>query len=207
MVDKAHQRGFISGGLPNITPSEAYELCNEGAVIIDIRGKYITAYKQFGVSKVIYLDKARTTLADINLEKSGVYIIAETSTSVNSREIVRTLIKKGFKSVYNHAGGFVEWERDGLPVIENKNARLTGSCICQLRPRDEWDYVTTVCGGANEVCPTFTGKVKHRLHIGFEDPSHAAGTEEFIQSEYIRVRDEIKEAFFKLYINEIKPRL
>ena len=96
MVDKAHQRGFISGGLPNITPSEAYELCNEGAVIIDIRGKYITAYKQFGVSKVIYLDKARTTLADINLEKSGVYIIAETSTSVNSREIVRTLIKKGF---------------------------------------------------------------------------------------------------------------
>ncbi len=81
MVDKAHQRGFISGGLPNITPSEAYELCNEGAVIIDIRGKYITAYKQFGVSKVIYLDKARTTLADINLEKSGVYFVVTTLTA------------------------------------------------------------------------------------------------------------------------------
>ncbi len=25
---------------------------------------------------------------------------------------------------------------------------------------DEWDYVITVCGGANESCPTFTGKVK-----------------------------------------------
>ena len=38
---------------------------------------------------------------------------------------------------------------------------------------EEWDYVITVCGGANEACPAFFGKVKHRLHIGFDDPSHA----------------------------------
>ena len=72
---------------------------------------------------------------------------------------------------------------------------------------DKWDYVITVCGGANENCPAFLGKVKHRLHIGFDDPSHAVGTEEFIWSEFIRVRDEIKEAFYKLYLEEIKPQL
>lgn len=72
---------------------------------------------------------------------------------------------------------------------------------------EEWDYVITVCGGANEVCPAFIGKVKHRLHIGFDDPSHATGSDEFIWSEFIRVRDEIKEAFFKLYLEEIKPKL
>ncbi len=72
---------------------------------------------------------------------------------------------------------------------------------------DEWDYVITVCGGANEVCPTFTGKVKNRLHIGFDDPSDAVGTDEFIWSEYIRVRDEIKKAFYKLYKEEIEPFL
>lgn len=72
---------------------------------------------------------------------------------------------------------------------------------------DEWDYVITVCGGANEVCPAFTGKVKHRLHIGFDDPSHATGTDEFIRSEFIRVRNEIKESFLKLYVEEIKPKL
>lgn len=72
---------------------------------------------------------------------------------------------------------------------------------------DEWDYVITVCGGANENCPAFFGKVKHRLHIGFDDPSHASGTEEFIWSEFIRVRDEIKERFYKLYEEEIKPQL
>lgn len=72
---------------------------------------------------------------------------------------------------------------------------------------DEWDYVITVCGGANENCPAFMGKVKHRLHIGFDDPSHAVGTEEFINSEFIRVRDEIKAGFYKFYEEEIKPQL
>lgn len=73
--------------------------------------------------------------------------------------------------------------------------------------KDEWDYVITVCGGANEECPAFFGKVKHRLHIGFDDPSHAVGTAEFIDSEYIRVRDEIKEGFYKFYAEQIKPQL
>ena len=65
----------------------------------------------------------------------------------------------------------------------------------------EWDYVITVCGGANENCPAFLGKVKHRLHLGFDDPSFATGTEEFIISEFRRVRDEIKIKFFEFYNN------
>lgn len=73
--------------------------------------------------------------------------------------------------------------------------------------KDEWDYVITVCGGANEECPAFFGNVKHRLHMGYDDPSHAEGTEEFIQSEFIRVRDEIKEGFYKFYIEHLKPQL
>ena len=70
-----------------------------------------------------------------------------------------------------------------------------------------WDYVITVCGGAKEICPAFLGKVKHRLHIGFDDPSDAVGTEGFISNEYIRVRNEIKEGFYKFYIEEIKLHL
>lgn len=70
--------------------------------------------------------------------------------------------------------------------------------------KDEWDYVITVCGGANETCPAFTGKVKNRLHIGFDDPSHAIGSNEFIWKEFRRVRDEINEAFLKFYNEEMK---
>ncbi len=69
---------------------------------------------------------------------------------------------------------------------------------------DEWDYVITVCGGANEACPAFFGKVRHRLHIGFDDPSHAQGTPEFIDSEFYRVRDEIETSFRSFYNDNLK---
>lgn len=72
---------------------------------------------------------------------------------------------------------------------------------------EPWDYVITVCGGANEVCPAFIGDVKHRIHMGFDDPSHATGTPEFIESEFTRVREQIKDGFFKFYQEEIKPQL
>lgn len=72
---------------------------------------------------------------------------------------------------------------------------------------EAWDYVITVCGGANESCPAFMGKVNHRLHMGFDDPSHAVGTDEFIWSEFIRVRDQIKDGFRKFYEEQIKPQL
>ncbi|NQU54689.1 MAG: arsenate reductase ArsC [Bacteroidetes bacterium] len=73
--------------------------------------------------------------------------------------------------------------------------------------KETWNYVITVCGGANEKCPAFIGKVKHRLHIGFDDPSHAVGSKEFVWSEFLRVRDEIKREFENLYLEEIKPLL
>jgi len=64
---------------------------------------------------------------------------------------------------------------------------------------DEWDYVITVCDDAKESCPVFQGKVKHRLHMGFEDPSNATGSEEFIMSEFRRIRDGIRTTFYKFY--------
>ena len=68
----------------------------------------------------------------------------------------------------------------------------------------EWDYVITVCGGANESCPAFTGKVRHRLHIGFEDPSEAIGTPEFIKGEFRRIRNQIKTGFREFYHTNIE---
>jgi arsenate reductase len=66
---------------------------------------------------------------------------------------------------------------------------------------DEWDYVITVCDMAKETCPVFIGKVKQRMHFGFEDPSDATGSEEFIMSGFRRIRDEIKTTFLRFYNN------
>ena len=65
---------------------------------------------------------------------------------------------------------------------------------------DAWDYVITVCGGANESYPNFIGKVGKRLHIGFDDPSDAIGTDEFVMKEFRRVRDEIQEKFKEIFL-------
>lgn len=70
-----------------------------------------------------------------------------------------------------------------------------------------WDYVITVCDEANEACPYFPGEVKHRLHMGFDDPSKAVGSDDFIDSEFHRVRDEIKETFYKFYVEQIRHKL
>ncbi|MBE0599298.1 MAG: arsenate reductase ArsC [Desulfuromonadales bacterium] len=56
---------------------------------------------------------------------------------------------------------------------------------------ESFDYVITLCGDANEKCPLFFGGVK-RLHMGFDDPPKARGTEEEVMNVYRRVRDEIR---------------
>ena len=63
----------------------------------------------------------------------------------------------------------------------------------------EFDFVITVCDGARETCPIFTGTVKNSLHIGFEDPAAAKGSEDEIMPVYRKVRDEIKSEFTKFY--------
>lgn len=65
--------------------------------------------------------------------------------------------------------------------------------------KDEWDYVITVCGGAKETCPVFMGKVKYRLHMGFDDPSDTIGTPEEVHADFVRVREQIREAFLDFY--------
>ncbi len=70
---------------------------------------------------------------------------------------------------------------------------------------EKWDYVITVCGGAKESCPVFTGEVGQQIHIGFDDPDAFIGTEEEVLPEFRRVRDEIKEKMTG-FLNQIKDR-
>ena len=64
---------------------------------------------------------------------------------------------------------------------------------------DSFDYVITVCDKAKESCPIFLGEVKNSLHINFEDPSEAEGTEEELLSIFRIVRDEIENEFKEFY--------
>ena len=64
---------------------------------------------------------------------------------------------------------------------------------------ENFDYVITVCDNAKETCPIFTGNVKQRLHIGFEDPYAFKGNEEDTLNKYREVRDLIMKEFNNFY--------
>jgi len=57
----------------------------------------------------------------------------------------------------------------------------------------EFDYVITLCGDANEKCPLFFGGVQ-RIHLGFPDPARATGSEDEIMAAFRNVRDAVKNA-------------
>jgi arsenate reductase len=54
--------------------------------------------------------------------------------------------------------------------------------------------VVTVCGNADQACPTFPGKVD-RFHWGFADPPHAKREGETEMDAFRRIRDEIRKVF------------
>ena len=87
--------------------------------------------------------------------------------------------------------------RFAIRVMAEKGIDITGEHpkLVDQFIADEFDYVITVCDGAREICPVFTGKVRHRLHISFEDPADAVGTEEEVLPVYREIRDQIGHRF------------
>ena len=92
-------------------------------------------------------------------------------------------------------------QEEGIDLSQNKPKAVSEYL------HEEFDYVITVCDDAKESCPVFTGKVKNRLHIGFQDPAEVTGSKNFILSEFRRIRDEIKRDFQEFYHKRIKPAL
>lgn len=64
--------------------------------------------------------------------------------------------------------------------------------------KERWDYVITVCDDAEKQCPIFKGKVKHRIHIGFEDPVQECDSKEVLLEKFKEIRNLILIEFFKL---------
>lgn len=96
-----------------------------------------------------------------------------------------------------------------LIVMREAGIDVSGSTPISVHKflNDSFDYVITVCDGAREVCPVFTGMVKHRVHIGFKDPASYRGSDDEVLPHYRRIRDEIKERFYEFYSSTILKEL
>lgn len=67
---------------------------------------------------------------------------------------------------------------------------LRSKHLREYQGRVTFDCLITVCGHADQNCPTWTG-VSQRLHWPYDDPAAAQGTQEERLAVFRRVRDEI----------------
>ena len=86
----------------------------------------------------------------------------------------------------------------GIDISANRPKNV--DCFLQR----SFDYVITVCDQARETCPVFTGNVKHRLHMGFNDPAVAVGWEENVLAVFREVCDRIQQSFKEFHIQIMK---
>jgi rhodanese-related sulfurtransferase len=118
------------------TPQETLGRCREGSVILDIRPELLCSYKAFDVPEVLYSPWQELDQFIDRLPGDREIIVADSS-GIQGREVMELLISRGFTKVAGLAGGIVEWERDGLPLLLDNKARLSGSCMCQLKFRNK----------------------------------------------------------------------
>lgn len=62
------------------------------------------------------------------------------------------------------------------------------------------DYIITSCGDANDKCPVTPANIK-RLHWPLTDPASTTGTEEVIQNQFRKTRDEVRILVQQLKMN------
>ncbi len=127
--------GFLAHGVLNLTPKECFELCLEGAIIVDVRESYMNNFKIFHVDNVVCLPLSEIEKSYQDLPVDRPLIFAD-AVGLRSREGVLFMNTHGYENVANMAGGIVDWERDGLPLTADISNRLSGSCMCQLKKRE-----------------------------------------------------------------------
>ncbi len=121
----------------------------------------------------------------------------------------RSQMAEGFLKSFDSSLEVFSAGTKAAPKVSSKAIQVMkeiGIDLCSHYPKtveqflsQSFDYVITVCGNAKETCPAFTGNVKRQMHIGFDDPAEAVGTEEEILFEFRRVRDEVFHAFKALH--------
>ncbi len=97
-----------------------------------------------------------------------------------------------------HPKAIMVMKEKGINIKDNKPEDVNGFI------HQDFQYVITVCNNAKINCPVFTGNVHQKLHLGFDDPAEATGTEEDILSEFRRVRDEINMEFNNFYMQQTR---
>ena len=130
-------KAMFPNGMYNLSPLQAYKLCQEGAIIVDVREEYLNRFKIFDVPKLIFCPLKKLDELLVKLPNDKLLIFADAS-GIHSPKAVKLLKEHEFKGKYvNLSGGLVDWEHSGLPVLINYDERVSGKYVYQLKPKQQ----------------------------------------------------------------------
>lgn len=138
MHDFFQNIGITINGITHLSPKETYQMCMGEAILVDIREDFEIMAKQFDVKNIIYMPKSVFKENYHTLPKDKAIIITD-SVGLRSKEAVIFLQQSGYGNIANLNGGIADWEKDKLPMLIDKKEMLTGSCLCQLRPKKKFN--------------------------------------------------------------------
>jgi rhodanese-related sulfurtransferase len=133
-MENTRPLGMHIQGLWFLSPREALQLLQEGALLVDLRIDELVEMKAFSVPSQVRLaypvraDQAR------DLPKDKLLILAD-STGVYTKGAATSLQALGFERIACLNGGMLTWDQEGMPLATDPAALLSGACPCVLRPR------------------------------------------------------------------------
>lgn len=103
--------------------------------MVDLRPDYEGAGRIPDVPELLLIPYTEIDQKMDLIPRNQVVVLADV-VGIRSKEVMLKLKQHGFVNLVSLAGGLVDWEREGFPMIIDLAERLTGSCMCQLKPRE-----------------------------------------------------------------------
>ena len=132
-MEDARHPGLVVNGLRFLAPREAFEVLQEGALLVDLRIDALVEMKAFQVPNWIHIPHRELREQSANLPKDRLLVLADAS-GVYLRESAEILKSIGFEQVVGLNGGMLHWDDAGLPVGTDPDNLLHGPCPCTLKP-------------------------------------------------------------------------
>jgi len=129
-------KGLKIGEIVFLSPCQAAEAIENGAVLVDIREDFEIDMKAFAVDRILFCANGSLKSDFHSLPLNKPLIIAD-SVGLHSKPAALFLLENGFTDVAVLNGGIADWERDGFPLLSDASQRLSGQCMCQLKPREK----------------------------------------------------------------------
>ena len=113
-----------------VSPAQALELIQKGALLVDVREPKEVSKKSFDVSNImlIPLQELKMRFREIPVDRKVIIACHSGSRSIMA---TRFLMDNGYNKAVNMQHGMVHWEKEGLP-IKNELKQKNGSWMKQF---------------------------------------------------------------------------